>query len=43
MTCDYVNELHSFVRGETLATDSPAASLSGTAIILFADIVDSTR
>ena len=41
-TNDYPKELHSFVRGESLATAGPAGAPSGTAIILFADIVDST-
>jgi len=46
-TDDYPLELHSFVRGEALAPPPPARPEpvelpSGTAIILFADIVDST-
>ena len=38
---DYPAELHSFVRGERLATELEVAH-SGTAVILFADIVEST-
>jgi class 3 adenylate cyclase len=41
-TNDYPEELHSFVRGEPLAAAGVGGSLSGTAVILFADIVDST-
>ena len=41
-TMDYPQELHSFVRAESLATAGPAGAPAGTAIILFADIVDST-
>jgi class 3 adenylate cyclase len=41
-TNDYPQELHSFVRGEPLAAAEVGSALSGTAIILFADIVDST-
>jgi class 3 adenylate cyclase len=42
-TDDYPQELHSFVRGEALAAAAePTGPPSGTAVILFADIVDST-
>ena len=41
-TNDYPQELHSFVRGEPLAAAEAGVALSDTAIILFADIVDST-
>ncbi|HEY8767148.1 MAG TPA: alpha/beta fold hydrolase, partial [Dehalococcoidia bacterium] len=41
-TNDYPQELHSFVRGEPLAAAGAGGAPSGTAIILFADIVDST-
>ncbi|MDO8616777.1 MAG: adenylate/guanylate cyclase domain-containing protein [Dehalococcoidia bacterium] len=41
-TDDYPQELHSFVRGQTLAPGELVGAPSGTAIILFADIVDST-
>ena len=46
-TDDYPQELHSFVRNEVLPASDPAASPSstaqtGTAVILFADIADST-
>jgi class 3 adenylate cyclase len=41
-TDDYPQELHSFVRGEALAVAESPGQHSGTAVILFADIVDST-
>ena len=42
-TNDYPQEMHSFVRSETLPAAGAGATIpSGTAIILFADIVDST-
>src|SRR3990170_2607764 len=41
-TDDYPAELHSFVLGQTLAPTREVAAPSGTAVILFADIVDST-
>jgi class 3 adenylate cyclase/pimeloyl-ACP methyl ester carboxylesterase len=41
-TNDYPQELHSFVRGEPLAAAGTGGAPSGTAVILFADIVDST-
>jgi class 3 adenylate cyclase/pimeloyl-ACP methyl ester carboxylesterase len=41
-TNDYPQELHSFVRGEPLAAAGAGGAPSGTAVILFADIVDST-
>jgi class 3 adenylate cyclase len=41
-TNDYPQELHSFVRGEAMAAAGAGDTLSGTAVILFADIVDST-
>jgi class 3 adenylate cyclase/pimeloyl-ACP methyl ester carboxylesterase len=40
-TDDYLSELNSFVRGEPLKV-SPGTSAAGTAVILFADIADST-
>jgi class 3 adenylate cyclase/pimeloyl-ACP methyl ester carboxylesterase len=41
-TDDYPQELHSFVRGDPLAPAGPVGAPSDTAIILFADIADST-
>ncbi len=41
-TNDYPQELQSFVRGESLAAARAGGELSDTAVILFADIVDST-
>ncbi len=41
-TNDYPQELHSFVRSEPLPAAAAGGAPSGTAIILFADIVDST-
>ena len=42
-TNDYPQEMHSFVRSETLPAAGAGATIpSGTAVILFADIVDST-
>ena len=41
-TSDYPQELHSFVHGEPLAAVAASGALSTTAIILFADIADST-
>jgi class 3 adenylate cyclase len=39
---DYAHELHSFVRGEPLAAAGWDGAPSGTAVILFADIAEST-
>jgi len=41
-TDDYPQELHSFVRGQVLASAELVGAPSGTAIIFFADIADST-
>jgi len=41
-TNDYPEEMHSFVHGGSLAATGPSTAAPGTAIILFADIVDST-
>ena len=41
-TDDYPAELHSFVLGQTLAPTREVAAPSATAVVLFADIVDST-
>jgi class 3 adenylate cyclase len=41
-TDHWVRAFREFVRGESLATTGPAGAPSGTVIILFADIVDST-
>ena len=42
-TDDYPAELHSFVLGQTLAPTREVAAPSATAVVLFADIADSTR
>jgi class 3 adenylate cyclase/pimeloyl-ACP methyl ester carboxylesterase len=41
-TDDYPQELHAFARNEAILPAAPAAAPSGTAVILFADIANST-